>query len=97
MSYGFCPHCGAEVEGRTRGGRNANDTCVAGHVYPSGFTINHPMSEWVRLVMSAFATIQDQLEAHAETTIELKRDVARDLANRCKRMIHAIPLVRTEP
>ncbi len=39
--YGYCPHCGAEVTGRTRGGDAGNDTCKAGHVYPSRLTLSY--------------------------------------------------------
>lgn len=38
MSYGFCPHCGAEVATRERR-LNGNDTCRGGHVYPSRLTL----------------------------------------------------------
>jgi hypothetical protein len=96
MAYGFCPHCGAEVESRTRGGRNANDVCLAGHVYPSAFTISHAMSGWVQLVRAAFGIIGSELELYADTTAALTREQARDLANRCKRMLSAIPLTRTD-
>lgn len=38
-AYGVCPHCGAEVTSRTRGGVLAKDTCANGHSYPSAHTL----------------------------------------------------------
>ncbi|AXQ68606.1 hypothetical protein HOU00_gp067 [Caulobacter phage CcrPW] len=42
MAYGYCPNCGGMVVSRTRGGPNAKDTCINGHVNPSRMSLASP-------------------------------------------------------
>jgi hypothetical protein len=42
-AYGLCPECGASGESRERR-PNGNDTCEAGHVYPSASAV-HPQAK----------------------------------------------------
>jgi hypothetical protein len=95
-SYGHCPHCGAEVVTRERG-LNGNDTCAAGHVYPSAFTLSKLAADWCDLVRSTLILVGEQLRQYAAGTIGMSERQIRELANRCRRTLHAIPLVRKEP
>lgn len=92
--YGYCPHCGAEVASRERR-LNGNDTCAAGHVYPSAFTLSKLAAEWVALVRQTLAALRDSLDEHAAGTQPLTRRGASDWARRCGRTLNAIPRVKS--
>lgn len=41
-AYGYCATCGANIVSRTRGGPNAVDTCVNGHIHASREALREP-------------------------------------------------------
>lgn len=89
--YGFCPHCGAEVATRERR-LDGNDTCAAGHVYPSAFTLTSTLArDWVGMVRDTLFTLYVRLDEHAVTTTAFTRREAREYALRCQRTLEAIP------
>ena len=100
LTIGYCPHCNSEVRHRTRGGSTGRDTCVRGHVYPSLFTLTHPLNEWVRAVRETLETVRDFLQEQAFVDSELNCPVnARqnlEMASRCQRTLEAVPLARVE-
>lgn len=90
-TYGYCPHCFAEVATRTRGFTNAKDTCVSGHVYPSAFTLpTEQLREWAEAVQQTLFIAWDELDD--ENRNPLSRQDRTNVVARLKRTLELIPL-----
>lgn len=91
--YGYCPHCGADVVGRTRGGTEAKDTCAAGHVYRSAFTLpTVELRAWAKEVQHTLEFLRDTFEMRSVNGGGFSpRDLA-EMRERCRRTLEAIPV-----
>jgi hypothetical protein len=93
-TYGYCPHCGAEVVRRTRG-LPSQDTCANGHVYLARFTLpSVELRDWREMVADTLAITLDYLED--VTKVPLSEADRKELAGRVRRTTELIPLIRSE-